>query len=106
MTDLDALGAQYRDARDAIGPHRRVQATAEVAYAKAVKAAGGDTTALAVMKARAAVDKARADVEWCKAATVAAGEAFKGVTFAEVTERNAAHRAKRHERPLIPQENG
>lgn len=92
--DLDALGAQYRAARDAIGPHRRVQAEAEVAYAMAAKAAGGDTTALAVVKAKAAVDKARADVEWCKAVQVAAGEAFKGVTFAEAAARRTQPRPR------------
>jgi len=91
--DSDALAAQYREARDAIGPHRAKQAKAEVAYAEALQRNGGDPTTLAVLQAKTAMDQAVVDVDWCKAAAVAAAEQYKGCSFVEAIERNEANRA-------------
>lgn len=93
MTDSDSLGAQYREARDAIGPHRARQARAEVAYAETLQRHGFDRTALAVAEAQAAAEKARADVEWCKAVQLAAGEDYKGEPLDVILARNDAHRS-------------
>jgi hypothetical protein len=90
MVAQEALGAQYRDAKDAIGVHRIRQARAEVAYAASVRS----KDSAAITAARAAVDRAVADVEWCRAVAVAAGEAYKGEPLADVMARNAAHRGK------------
>ncbi len=92
----DDLGAQYRDAKAAIGTHRQHQGQAEIAYAQAYRQHRGDRTALPVVDAQTAVDRAVGDVEWCKAVTVAAGEAYKGEPFDAVVARNSAHR---HEEP-------
>lgn len=100
MPEVD-LGAQYRDAKASIGVHRQRQATAEIAFAHAFGRARGDRTALAVVDAQAAVDQAVADVEWCKAVTLAAGEAYKGEPLDVVLERNAVHRAAAAPGPSI-----
>lgn len=86
--DLGALGAQYREARDAIVTHRRVQARAERSLA-AVRRRHAESSEQ-VAAAHVAVDRAAADVRWCQAVAVAAGEAFKGESFEAVVARNAA----------------
>jgi hypothetical protein len=88
VPDIDALGAQYRGAKASVGVHRQRQAAAEITFAKAFRRHGGDRAALAVIDAQAAVDRAVADVEWCKAATLAAGEAYKGESFETVLARH------------------
>lgn len=75
---FEELGAQYRDARDSVAVHRRRQAQAELDLHQVRRT--GDVTA--VKAAQAKVRAATADVRWCQAVVVAAGEAFKGVTFA------------------------
>lgn len=92
--DFDALGSQYREAMASIGVHRRRQAAAEVAYAAVFHRHGGDRAAPDVVAALEVLDRAVADVQWCKAVTVAAGEAFKGVSFEDVVANNEANRAE------------
>jgi hypothetical protein len=100
MTDdeFERLGAQYLEARDAIGTHRIKQAAVENAYAAIyddLRRRGLlDQPSPELDAAKAAIDKAVADVEWCKACTIAAGEAFTGATFAQKVARNAAYRAE------------
>ena len=90
---FEQLGAQYREAMEAIGTHRIEQAAAENAYGElyvSLKMRGlleqGHPPELVALKAT--VDKAVADVDWCKACTVAAGEEFTGESFATKTARN------------------
>jgi len=91
--DLDALGRQYREARDSIAVHRRVQAAAEVAHSRLVRRLGPGHPD--VEEAFAAVGRAHADVQWCRAVTIAAGEAYKGVPFDQVPNGPVeAHRAQ------------
>ncbi len=78
---FDQLGAQYRTARTSIGEHRRKQAAAEVALTRLLVTNRGMPDTPEIAAAREAVGKAVADVEWCKAVTIASGEAFKGVKF-------------------------
>lgn len=108
IPDLDALGVQYREAKAAIGTHRQRQADAELAFADAMRLARGDRSALAVVDAQAAVDRAVADVEWCKAATLAAGEAYKGEALDVILERNDAHgtAAKASHQRTVNEHNG
>lgn len=80
--DLDALGRQYREARGAIAPHRQRQADAEVAHGRLARRLGPDHPD--TQAAWQTVGQAAADVRWCQAVTVAAGEAFKGVPFDDV----------------------
>jgi hypothetical protein len=98
IDEFERLGAQYREARDAIGTHRIKQAAVENAYAAIyddLRRRGLlDQPSPELDAAKAAVDKAAADVEWCKACTVAAGEVFTGATFSEKVARNAAYRAE------------
>lgn len=91
--DLDALGSQYREAKASIGIHRQRQAAAEDAYAEALSRSLMDRTAPEVVAAKVEVDQAVADVRWCQAVTVAAGEAYKGVSFEDVVARNDETRA-------------
>lgn len=90
MDDLDALGAQYREAKAAIATHRQRQATKELALARLRRRLPEDHPD--VSAARAAVVKAHADVRWCQGATIAAGEAYKGVTLDQVP----------HDRNVVP----
>lgn len=102
--DLEALGAQYRDALNAVGPHRRRLADAELRRLEWLKrhrgvpaqliydSQTGDPTDPELVALDAGVAKARADVEWCRAVVVAAGELYKGESFAVVVARNEAHR--------------
>ena len=109
--DIEALGAQYREARDSIGAHRARQAQAEQARGAWVKAHRGvpadklydrstgvpiDPELLALS---AAVDRATADVQWCRAVTVAAAEALKGMTLEDAIAQNDAGRAA-HQRSV------
>jgi hypothetical protein len=91
--DFDALGAQYREAKASVTEHRLKQAQAETAYAtryQRLASSGQPLEGNAELDAaRAAVEKAVADVEWCKAVTIAAAEEFKGESFETVVERNA-----------------
>lgn len=97
--EFAALGAQYREAMGAIIVHRCRQAEAEVAYGALYQQllrqfgpfeSWPPEARDQLDAAKAPVDKTVADVEWCKACTVAAGEAFKGETFATAVARNAA----------------
>jgi hypothetical protein len=92
--DFDALGRQYREAKTSIGAHRVKQARTEVAYNETLRRHGGDRSAPAVITAQATVDQAVADVEWCKAVTVAAGEAIKGRSLEDVVAMNDENRAQ------------
>lgn len=106
MTDLDLLGAQFREARDAIGPHRRVQADGELARSAWLKRHRavpvdvlfskdtGEPLDPELVALDAAVAAARVDVDWCRAVMLAAGEAFKGEPLEDVLARNAAHRGQ------------
>lgn len=89
--DLDALGAQYREAKGSIVVHRRAQAQAEVALARA-RRRHRDEDHPDVVEARQVVATRHADVGWCQAVMVAAGEAYKGEPLDEVLARNEAHR--------------
>jgi hypothetical protein len=86
MTDHDQLGVDYRDAKQAIGDHRRLQAEAEVELGRLLQANRGRHDTPEITAARAAVDKAVADVAWCQALVIACGELFKGTPFEEVEE--------------------
>jgi hypothetical protein len=100
-----ALGAAYREARDSIAAHLRVQAEAEVA-AGAVRRRlrglsaselfdreTGDAIHPDLIAAEGAVAAAAADVDWCRAVTVACAEALKGEPLLVVLERNRQNRA-------------
>ena len=95
--DYEGLAAQYREAKAAITVHRVKQADAERAYAAIyqdlVRRGERPERSAELAEARAAVDKAVADVQWCQAVMVAAAEAFKGEALAAVVERNEANRA-------------
>lgn len=102
--DLDALGAQYRDAKDAVPTHLRKQADAELAHAAWLKAHRGvpshvlydrDTGAPLdpeLQELEGAIVQAELDVQWCRAVEVAAMEAYKGQPIEEILARNAEHR--------------
>ncbi len=102
--DLDKLGAQYREAKQAVPVHLRRQGVLEVerlAYLKTLRGVPADalydrqTGAPLDDRLRnmeAAIDQAQADVQWCTALVVACGEAYKGESLAKVLERNTAHR--------------
>lgn len=79
---LDELGDHYRTAKASIAEHRRLQAAAETAHQRLAARLGHDHPDVAA--ARDAMTKAHADVQWCQAVTVAAGEAFKGRSLADV----------------------
>jgi hypothetical protein len=94
------LGAQYREAKASVPEHLKRQAKVEleqVAWLKKHRGVPADvlydrTTgeaqdpALADIGAR--MKQAESDVAWCRAVTVAAGEAYKGESFDEVAQRN------------------
>lgn len=84
----DERGRQYREAKASIATHRARQAAAEVELGRLLRARQSNGRPsryeAAVVEARERVDRAHADVDWCKAVTVAAGEAFKGVRLDEV----------------------
>ena len=95
----------YVEARDAIGPHRRAQAKAEIKLAEWLKAHRGIPTDLlyerdgtprdpALQALEAAARKAEADVELCQAMALAAAEELKGETLEAVLARNEEHRAQ------------
>jgi len=83
--DLDALGRQYREARDSIAVHRRAEAVASAAHSRLARRLGADHPDVAA--AWDAVLAAHADVQWCKGLTIACGEAYKGVPLDEVPNR-------------------
>lgn len=99
------LGAQFREATEAVGTHRRAQAQAEQAEQRWLKRhrgvpshllfdrTTGDPIDPALVELRAAVNQACLDVEWCRGTMVAAGEAFKGESLEAVIARNNAHRS-------------
>jgi hypothetical protein len=80
--EFEALGAQYREARDAVPVHRRRQAAAEITLGRLQRRHGPDHPDVAA--ARAAVTKLHHDVRWCQATAIAAAEAFKGCRFDDV----------------------
>jgi hypothetical protein len=95
---FEELGAQYRDVKHAIGSHRTKQAQAEVTYAAASHARirRGDLEPSAEERAALEdVEQAVADVAWCQACTVAAGEAFTGRTFEELAAHDRAEQMAR-----------
>ena len=86
--DLDALGAQYREVKESIATHRRRQAEAEVEHSRLIRRLGPSHPD--IQAAWAAVEQAARDVAWCRALTVACGEAYKGVPFDQVPNDQAA----------------
>lgn len=104
--DLDALGAEYREAKAAVPAHLRKQADAELAQVAWLKRHRGVPSHVLydprtgepldpdLRKLEAAMHRAERDVAWCRAVEVAAMEAYKGETIAEILARNEAHRAK------------
>lgn len=92
--DFDALGAQYRTALESIAVHRRRQADAELALAAARRRYPDGSPEIDAALER--VTKTVADVAWCKAVTIAAGEQFKGCAFEDVPD-------ERPSRPLALQ---
>jgi hypothetical protein len=94
--DLDALGAQYREAKASVPAHLKVQADAELARVAWLKAHRGvpsdvlydrDTGEPLDPELRAleaAIVQAESDVAWCRGLVVACGEAIKGRPFEEV----------------------
>ncbi len=92
-TDHELAGADYRDAKASVGPHRRVLADAELARAdwlrrhRAVPAGDlydattGDPIAPELVALSDAIAAAAADVDWCRALVLACGEVVKGVSF-------------------------
>jgi hypothetical protein len=80
--DLERLGAQYREARDAITEHRILRGKAETALGFLLQRhEGPDTDEITAARERAS--QAYEDEQWCVACKVAAGEAYKGMTLDE-----------------------
>lgn len=89
------LGAEFREAKAAVGHHRRLQAKAELELAAYLKsrrgvpvhmlyhAATGEPRDRHLARLVAAVEAKSVDVEWCRGLVVACGEAAKGCTLAE-----------------------
>lgn len=94
--DLDALGAQYREAKDALPVHRKRWADAERAYANWLTAhrhvpssryrnpETGEPTDPELIALAKAMEQAAADDVWVRGLIVACGEAYKGRPLAEV----------------------
>lgn len=89
--DLEDARA-YRDAKDSVAAHRKVQAGAELALARWLQkhrgvpreqlyGPDGAPAVPELAQLEAAVDRAHADVKWCRAAVVACGERVKGRPF-------------------------
>ena len=103
--DLAALGAQYREAKQAVPAHRRRMAIVELEQAHYLRTLRGvpshelyDRRTGEPRDARLVefdhlLKTAQADVDWCGAVEVACGEAYKGETLAEIAARNEANRA-------------
>lgn len=108
--DLDALGAQFREAQDAVTAHRRLEVDADMARLAWLQAHRGvpshelyDRTTGAPLDPvladlEAGLAKASADTDWCRALVLACGEAYKGEPLDVVIARNEAHREKVAER--------
>lgn len=98
-------GAAFREARAAVGIHRRRQADRELdraAYLKKVRGvpahllydrSTGEPIDAELIRLQSAVEAAQADVEWCQAVEVACAEILKGETLTEAMERNVAGRS-------------
>ncbi len=96
--DLDALGAQYREAKAAVTAHLRRQAAAEQAVIDWLRVHrgvpvdelydrdSGEALDPALSVLEAAVVAAEADVRWCRGLVIACGEQYKGRTFEEITQ--------------------
>lgn len=94
--DLDALGAQYREAKDSVPAHLRKQHAAEMAVVDWLKAhrgvpadelydrISGEPLDPELARLEQAVKQAEADVLWCRAVVVACGEQIKGRPLDEV----------------------
>lgn len=90
------LGAQYREAKDAIPVHRKRWADAERAYVDWLKAhrhvpssryldpVTGEPTDPELIALASALERAASDDQWVRGLIVACGEAIKGRPFAEV----------------------
>ena len=104
MPDLDALGAQYREAKASVPAHLQRQHTAEVSRLQWLKAHRGVPTDVLYDRTTGepldpelraledAVTQAQADVAWCRGLVVACGEAYKGESLADIAARNEANR--------------
>lgn len=102
--DLEALGAQYREAKASVPAHLQRQHAAEVARLVWLKAHRGvpadvlydrDTGEPLDADLRAledAITQAEADVAWCRGLEIACGEAYKGESFEAIVARNEANR--------------
>ncbi|MFZ5863023.1 MAG: hypothetical protein ACOYXR_09315 [Nitrospirota bacterium] len=96
QVDLDALGADYRHAKQAVTDHLRKQSLVELERVDWLNRhrglppdalydiETGDPTHPELVELYAAVEQAVADVAWCRSLVVACGEAFKGCRFEDV----------------------
>lgn len=102
----DDPGVVFRAALAAVPAHLKVQSDAELALSAWLLAhrgvpsdllydcASGEPLDPDLARLERAVDGAVADVAWCRAVVVAAGEVVKGEPFGVVAARNEAHRHK------------
>lgn len=100
--EQERRGADFRHARDSVTEHLRAQAAAELERSAWMRRHRGvpidvlfnrDTGEALDPELKAlddAVAKAEADVAWCEALTIACGEVFKGVKFADVPNNRTA----------------
>lgn len=94
--DLDALGAQYREAKASVPAHLKRQADAELARTAWLKKHRGVPSHVLYDRTTGepldpelrdmedAIAAAERDVAWCRGLVVACGEAYKGESFDEV----------------------
>lgn len=104
QADLDALGAQFREAQAGVVEHRKREVAADLAVMAWERQhrgvprhliydrETGDPTHPELVALETARTKATADLDWCKAVVLAAGEEFKGEPLGKILARNEAHR--------------
>jgi hypothetical protein len=97
--DLDALGAQYREAKDALPVHRKRWADAERAYvdwlnthrhvpsSRYLDPETGEPTDPELIALLAAMEKAASDDVWVRCLVLACGEAYKGEPLEKILAR-------------------
>lgn len=104
--NLDALGADYREAKASIPAHLERQKAIELertAWLKKRRGVPADVLydretgeprdpTLVDIESRLAT--AEGDVRWCRGLVIACGEAYKGETFQAILDRNEQNRAK------------
>lgn len=104
--DLDDLGAQFREAQEAVTLHRKREVDADLermAWLRRHRGIPsdalydrktGDPIHPELAELEDALAKASADTRWCEALVLACGEAFKGEPLGKVLARNEKHRHK------------